>query len=42
MNMQPTNSEDVQSSKGLVFFHLQNDLNCDVHVFFYSTRRLEL
>ncbi len=32
--MQPTNSQDVQSLKGLMFSHLQNDLNCDVHVSF--------
>lgn len=34
MNMQPTNSQDVQSLEQLMFSHLQNDLNCDVHVSF--------
>jgi hypothetical protein len=34
MNMQAINSQDVQSLEGVVFFHLQIDLNCDVHVCF--------
>lgn len=42
MNMQPSNPQDLQSLEGLVFSHLQNDLNCDVHVSFYSIIRLGL